>query len=299
MKIALLVLVLGSVSAFGQDDAGMMAAQQATQQAIQASQQAQQAAQQAMDQATISSQQTTINLLQMSANASSSSSCPGPIIGVAGQPTFSVKQGKVAAGTVVILKSATHYATIYYSTNGWAPNEASIRYTGPITINAETHLQAIALAPNTVHSSIAHADYTVDAPAAPTLPQQPLATDGILHKGTTLRLVTSSEVSSQSAKVGDKIPLVLDQDIKASDHVVIPEGTPVDAILTVADSAAKYYVPGDLVFEVRALNVHGNTIPLSGGETLEGIAARKPKEAVIEPGMALTVAVTAETPLRQ
>jgi hypothetical protein len=118
MKAALLVLVFCSVSAYGQDDAGMMAAQQA----IQASQQAQQAAQQSIDQATIMSQQSTINMQQAMANTSSPG-CPGPIIGAAIQPTFSVKQGKVASGTVVRIKSATHYATIYYTTDGWAPTK--------------------------------------------------------------------------------------------------------------------------------------------------------------------------------
>lgn len=298
MKTALLVFLLGTISAYGQNSAAM-AAQQATDQAIQASQQAQATAQQAMDQATITSQQSTITQLQISAITSSSSSCPGPIIGASNQPTFSVKPGKVAAGTVVILKSATHYAIIFYSTDGWAPSTASIRYTGPITINAVTHFQAIALAPNTIHSSIARADYTVDTPALPTTPQPPLVTDGVLRKGTALRLVTNSHVSSQTAQVGDKLPLLLDQDIQLNGSVVIPKGTPVDAILTIADPAAKYYEPGDLVFELHTLNAKGYTILLSGGETLEGVAARKPKDAVIEPGMAVTAIVASETQLNR
>jgi hypothetical protein len=298
MKAALLffAFVLGSASASGQDDAAAMAMQQAQQ----ASQQAIQAAQQAMDQATITSQQTAITNLQMqqaAANASSSG-CPGPIIGAASQPTFSVKQGKVAAGTVVRIKSATHYAAIYYTTDGWAPTKASTRYTGPITINAKTHIEAIATGPNLLHSSIVRVDYTVDAPATASAPQAPLVTDGVLRAGTALRLVTNSEVSSQTAGVGDKIPLLLDQDVKVGDTVVAAKGTPVDAILTVADPAAKRTVPGDLVFEVHALNVHGVSIPLKGGETLEGEAGRKPKEAIIEPGMVVPVAVAANTSLK-
>jgi hypothetical protein len=292
MKSALLVLVFASVCAYSQD-AGMMAAQQA----IQASQQAQQTAQQMQDQATITSLQSTINMQQGMANASSPG-CPGPIIGAAIQPTFSVKQGNVASGAVVRIKSATHYATVYYTTDGWSPTKASMRYTGPITINAETHLQSMALGPNLVHSSIARADYTVDAPAIPSVPQAPLNTDGMLRAGTTLRLVTNSEVSSKTAQVGDKIPLLLDQDVKAGDAVLIPKGTPVDAVLAIADPAAKYNVPGDLVFEVHSLNIQGRSIPLSGGETLEGAAGRKPKEAVIEPGMTFTVSVAADTPLK-
>ncbi len=292
MKTVLLLFVMSSISVYGQD-AGMMAAQQAQQ----AAQQATQAAQQAIDQATITSQQATINMQQAMANASPSSSCPGPVIGVANQPTFSVKPGNVAAGTVVRIKSATHYAVIYYTTDGWSPNKTSTRYTGPITINAETHLQAIALGPDLLHSSIARADYTVNGSATAPVQQPPLTTDGVLRAGTTLRLVTNSEVSSQSAEVGDKIPLLLDQDVRVGDTVVAAKGTPVSAVLTIADPAAKHYVPGDLVFEVRSLNVQGKTLSLSGGETLEGQAGRNPKEAVIKPGMVVNATVTADTPL--
>jgi hypothetical protein len=57
-------------------------------------------------------------------------------------------------------------------------------------------------------------------------------------------------------------------------------------------------VPGNLSFEVISVNLQGMSIPVSGGETLEGEAGQKPKEAVIEPGMTFTVAVAADTPLK-
>jgi hypothetical protein len=291
MKAALFVFVLGSAAVYGQN-AGMMAAQQA----FQASQQAQQAAQQAIDQATITSQQATINMQQAMSNASSSG-CPEPIIGFASQPTFSVKQGKVAAGTQVRIKSATHFAAIYYSTDGWAPSVNSIRYTGPITINAETHLQAIAIAPNRLRSPIGHADYIINkaGTVAPIQPA-PLITDGVLRAGTKLRLITSTEVNSMSAQVGDKIPLLLDQDIKAGDALLAARGTPADGVIIFADPNS-YVGLGDIVFEVRSLNLQGKAILLSGGETLEGLSKMDTKEAVIEPGMVVIAVVTAETPL--
>ncbi len=297
MKAALLALLFGSALAYGQD-AGMMAAQQA----IEASQQAQQAAQQAIDQAQISSQQTTITNLQIQqtmANVSTSSSCPGPIVGAAIQPKFSIKKsGKVAAGTQLRIHSETHYATIYYTTDGWMPTAASTRYTGPITINATTHLEAVALAPNMLHSSVAFADYTVDAPAEPAAPQPPVVTDGVLRAGTTLRLVTNAETSSETAEVGDKIPLLLDQDVDVGDKVVIAKGTPVDGVLTIADPAGKRNIPGDLVFAVHTLRAGNTSIPIRGGETLEGQAGRKPQQVIIEPGMAVIAVVARETPIK-
>jgi hypothetical protein len=292
MKNAFLVSVIFCVSAYGQD-AGTMAVQQANELAMQA----QQTAQQMQDQATISNLQTTINMQQAMANTSSPG-CPGPIIGAAIQPAFSVRAGKVAFGTVVRIKSATHYATIYYTTDGWSPTKATMRYTGPITINAETHLQAMALGPNLVHSSIARADYTVDTPATPSVPQTPLNTDGVLRAGTRLRLVTSTVVNSQTAQVGDKIPLLLDQDVKAGDIVIAAKGTPVDAVITIADPAEKRDVPGDLVFEIRSINVAGKSIPLIGGETLEGEHGKKPKDTIITPGMVVAAFVAADTPLK-
>ena len=292
MKSFFVVFIFGCASASGQIDAGIMAAQQA-------SQQAQQAAQQAMDQATITSLQvdnSNLQMQQLMANASSSRS--GPIIGSAIQPTYSVKPGKVNQGTVVHIKSATHYATIYYTTDGWTPTKASIRYVGPVTLDADTHFQAIAVGPNLLHSSVARADYTVGVASPTPLTQPVLAMDNVLRAGTTLRLLTKAETSSQTAEVGDIVPLLLDQDVKVGDTVFAAKGMPVIAILTVADAAAKYNVPGDLVLEVHSINVAGKAIPLLAHETLEGIGGRKPKEASIEPGMVIVARVAADTSLK-
>jgi hypothetical protein len=294
MKTALLVLFLGSGSAFAQSDP----AAQAIQQTMQIQQQAIAAAQQAQDQATILSQQATINMQQAMANASSSSTDAGPIIGIASQPTFTVKQGKVTPGTVLRLKSATHYAAIYYTTDGWTPTRASTRYTGPIVLNADTHIQAIAVAPNVLHSTVARAEYTVTGPPPAPVQPPPVVTDGLLRAGTALRLVASAELSSAAAEVGDKVPLVLDQDVKVGDSVAIAKGTPANAILTIADPAAKHNLPGDLVFEVHSLTLQGRTIPLSGGQTLEGPLKGEVREALIEPGMAVTVKVIADAALK-
>jgi hypothetical protein len=149
-----------------------------------------------------------------------------------------------------------------------------------------------------IHSSIGRIDYTVDAPAIKLSQTAPLVTDGGLHAGTRLRLITSTEVSSQTAQVGDKIPLLLDQDIKVGDTVVAAKGTSVDGIFVIVDPADKRSGPGDMVFEVRTLNVQGKQIPLTGGETLEGQPGRTPKDAAIEPGMVVTVSVAADTPLK-
>ncbi len=305
MKAIVLVLVLGSVSAFGQDP-GALAAQQAAQQAMQASQQASQQAMQNMQQASQQAAQQAQNNAQQNS---------GPVIAITRQPTFSVKGGVVAAGTTVRMKCSTHYAVIYYTTNGWTPTTTSRRYIGPIPINATTQLQAIAVAPNFGRSLIARANYTVEAPAMPAQPVA-LAADGTLHAGTRLHLVTNSTANSKTAQVGDNLSLLLDQDVKVGDTIVVPKGTPVDATITQADPAGHSGAPGDVAFEVRSFTVHGAQIPLYGGETLEGAnhysarnfmlipvlgiipaVATRGDEAEIKPGMTFTAAVAADTPL--
>ena len=311
MKTALLILFLSCAFAYGQDDAGaaaMQAAQQAQNDAMQAAQQAQQAAQQAMQ----DSQQASQQAMQDSQNAVNSE----PSIGLTGLPTFSVKAGAVKPGTTVRIKCSTHYAAIYYTTNGWTPTSASRRYTGPIPIQATTQLQAIAQAPNMVHSLIARAVYTVQGSTAATQALV-LSADGVLRAGTRLHLVTQGTADSKTTQVGDEIRILLNQDVKMGDAVLVPKGTPVEATITQADSAGHAGAPGDLAFEVHSLAVRGIQIPLRGGETLEGAAhynsryflfmpvvgiipalAARGDEAQIKPGMTFTAAVAADTPLQ-
>ena len=110
-------------------------------------------------------------------------------------------------------------------TDGWTPTFSSTRYNGPITINSSTHIQAIAIGFNWTRSKIIDAYYGV-TPGTTPAQRSSLVTDGLLRAGTVLRLATSAKVSSKTASTGGKIPLVLDQDLKVGDTVVIPEGTP-------------------------------------------------------------------------
>lgn len=231
-------------------------------------------------------------------------------------PSFSVKQGKVPAGAMVRISCNTPREVIYYTTNGWTPTASSRRYTGPIPIKTTMVLQAFASMPGLMPSKIVRATYTViDTP--PLIPPIVLGADGVLHAKTRLHLVTNSTVDSKTAKAGDKLRLFLNQDIQAGDKIVVPKGTPLDATLTVATPSAIAGVTGELAFEVHSLAVPGSTVPLHGGETLDGkdrtaiagvmvlsIVASVPAifvhggQAEIKPGMKFTVAVAADTPLK-
>lgn len=236
-----------------------------------------------------------------------------PVCNCASEPVFSVGGGPVAAGTQVTITSPSPGAIIYYTTDGWTPTEASTSSTGPVAITADTRVQAFAEEPQKLPSPIVEADYAVNGPAAPK-PQTVMATGGILRKGTALRLVTNADVSSDQAQVGDRMPLILDENVMAGDALIVPKGTAVEATLTRVERSGANGKPGVLAFQVHSLTAHGVTIPLTAVLTLAAqdpdaqdqhianaslvhVAGALPhgEEAEIEPGMTLTAYVSADT----
>ena len=213
------------------------------------------------------------------------------------KPQFSIKSGTIPAGTKVSIKSETHYATLYYTTNGWTPTTQSAKYTGPIIINANIHLEVIAIGPNFQRSVVERADYKVANSPAPVLESTVVVPeDGTLRAGTPVRVAfAGKEIDSASAAVGDEITVVLDEDVKLGGTVLAPKGAPVKVALTTADPGDGNG-PGDLVFEIRSVDVAGKRVPLFGGETLEG--AKGGKDAKITPGMVAMAFVAADVSLK-
>ena len=213
------------------------------------------------------------------------------------KPIFSPPPGTVQPGTKISIRSETHYATLYYTTNGWTPTTQSAKYTGPITINSSTHLEVIAVGPNFVRSAVERADFQVPNSPAPVLESTVVVPeDGTLRAGTPVRVAfTGKEIDSESAAVGDEITVVLDEQVKLAETVLAPKGAPVSASLTFADPAHGS-APGDLVFEIHSVEIAGKRVPLFGGETLEGAkAVLGSKNAKIKPGMTATAFVAADT----
>jgi hypothetical protein len=242
MRSALLVLLLGAVAAAAQaQDAAQQAAQaaqQASQQAIQAAQQASEAAQQANQQAMQAAQQANqqaAQAAQQAASASSTTLAPG----LAAMPKFSVKPGAYSNVLTVRITDSTRDAVIYYTTDGWTPTLDSPVYRGPITIDRNTILQAIAVAPYNYRSVVAQAKYVVNlqpgaagaafvsdstAVADPTgLPDEPRtqASDGVALDGpmrqTTQAAQNAAARSSNSSSImlqqDTPVPLVFDSSL--------------------------------------------------------------------------------------
>jgi hypothetical protein len=213
------------------------------------------------------------------------------------KPTFSVEPGTVDASTKIRIKCETHCATLYYTTSDWTPTTQSAKYTGPITINSNTHLEVIAVGPNFLRSAVERADYRVLNSPAPVLETTLfVAEDGILRAGTPVRVAFAGKViDSESAAVGDEITVVLDEEVKLGETVLAlkgAKGAPVGAALTFADPGHGA-APGDLVFEVHSVQVGGLRVPLFGGETLEGVKGGK--NSTIKPGMTAIAFVAADT----
>ena len=216
------------------------------------------------------------------------------------KPVFSLQSGTVQPGSKVSIRSETHYASIYYTINGWTPTTQSTKYTGPITINSTTHLEVIAVRPNFVRSIVERADYVVpNSPARVLESTIVVPEDGMLRAGTPVRVAFSGkEIDSETAAVGDEITVVLDEQVKVGETVLAPKGAPVSAVLTFADPAHGS-APGDLVFEIHSVDISGKSVPLFGGETLEGAkGVLGSKNAKIKPGMTALAFVAADTLFR-
>jgi hypothetical protein len=263
--LTLLTLILAASSVLAQDP-GMQAALQASQQANDQMMQASQQANQIMMQ----------NAQQAAQNTPQCYRC------FAVKPKFSVKPGAYSAPVTVKLKDATRGALIYYTMDGWTPTADSNRYVGPITIGSTTTLQAIAISPYGGRSRIATAVYTLNGvhPTAPVTQTDVAALNPaaepsapgkfLLGRGTAVPLVFTSNVSSKTADVGDKISLTLAEDLKVGAVVVVKKGTPAVATVTEVDNTAMGGAPGEVFFQVDSLQTGSVLIKLHGTAAKEG-----------------------------
>lgn len=284
--LAMIFLLLIPCLAPAQDDAAAQAAQ-AAQQAMQQAQQANQQAIQQMQQANQQASDAMRQSMENSQNAVTQPCC----IQLTAAPKFSVKAGKYSKPTTVKITDATRGAIIYYTTDGWTPTVKSARYRGPILIDSTITLQAVAIAPYSVRSMVASAQYTIPGTGATTSDAMASATSSAVAtvpgaktnaaKGTPVHLVFAAEVSSKTASVGDKIPMALSEDLQFG-NVLVKKGAPATVTITAVDSTGMGGAPGVLSFDVDPLQTDAGPIPLRGSATKEG-EAKPPNAAVLIP----------------
>jgi multidrug efflux pump subunit AcrA (membrane-fusion protein) len=287
---------LFSVLALSFSFTAFTAAQDAAQQAAQAAQQANQLAIQqaqaanaeAIRQAQLASQQAQQNAANAANNANTVY-----VPFTAAKPSISLKSGKYSSPVTIRLKTLTRGAVIHYTTDGWTPTDDSPRYTGPLTISSTTNLQAIAVAPNLQRSMVASAQFNFPDQSIAAAPSAPLPTPAqdptgkyILPCDTPVYLAFSEDVHDKKVAIGDKLPLVLAQDLAAGDMVFARKGTPVDAVVAESDGSHAGGVPGFVAFEVRSFQAGGATVYLHGHAAKEG-QFKPPNATVLIPVVGL------------
>ncbi|HLX82968.1 MAG TPA: chitobiase/beta-hexosaminidase C-terminal domain-containing protein [Terriglobales bacterium] len=254
-------------------DPGMQAAQVAMQQTQLAAQAAQQASDQAMRDAQQANQQAMQNSQQAAQAGAQCYRC------YAAKPKFSIKPGSYSAPLTIKMKDRTRGAVIYYTTDGWTPTEDSTRYTGPLTIDSTTSLQAIAVSRLGGRSRVATAVYTLNGTSpepqasaeATNVDSSNSASDKrLLARGTPVPLVFVADVSSKTADVGDKLSLTLAEDLKAGNITLIKKGTPSIATVTEVDRPGVGGLPGEVFFQADSLQANGVIVRLRGYAAKEG-----------------------------
>ena len=82
-------------------------------------------------------------------------------------PTFSVAEGTYTETQTVEISTTTAEATIYYTTDGTEPTEASTEYTEALTVSATTTIKAIAVKEGMDDSAVASVTYTINTEEEP------------------------------------------------------------------------------------------------------------------------------------
>jgi hypothetical protein len=115
------------------------------------------------------------------------------------------------------------------------------------------------------------------APAAPAAPAKL-----ILKEGTDVKLKFSDDLSSKTANEGDPVNLVLDEDLKVGDVVVVKAGAKATGTITNAKKAGMMGKAGELNMRLEHLKAGDQRVRLRGSKGKEG-------EGKVGTAVALTV----------
>ncbi|HEX8493642.1 MAG TPA: DUF2846 domain-containing protein [Pyrinomonadaceae bacterium] len=95
--------------------------------------------------------------------------------------------------------------------------------------------------------------------------------DIILAEGTTFNIVTTEEISSKKAKLGDSVVFKVDEDVKVKDQVLISKGTLAKGIVVNAEKSGRMGKAGKLGIKVETTTtVDGQPVKLRATQGKEG-----------------------------
>jgi hypothetical protein len=197
----------------------------------------------------------------------------------AATPTFSPAPGTYSVGQTVSLADTTSGAAIHYTLDGSPPTASSTLYTGPITLNATTTINAIAVASGFSNSVVASGTYTISTPTAATPTFSPAA--GTYSPGQTVTLADTTSgaaiyytldntaPSASSTLYTGPITLNSTTTVKA---IAIASGfansTVASATYTISSGGVPAAIDLSSVANVYAITRNGTPIP--GGVGLDG-----------------------------
>lgn len=111
-----------------------------------------------------------------------------------------------------------------------------------------------------------------------------LAWGQTIRSGTTIKVRSTSTISSKTAHTGDKWSGTLASDVSSGGKVVAHRGDPVEGTITKAESSGRLSKPGVLELEVTSVN--GNPVTTNGWTTEAG-SHKKRNAGAIGGGAAL------------
>jgi hypothetical protein len=107
-------------------------------------------------------------------------------------------------------------------------------------------------------------------------------------KGTHISVRVGQEISSGTAKVGDRFDASLARDLVGGGKIIAKVGAPVRGKVTLAKSSGRLHAPGQLSVRLTSVHVEGKTLPISTSSYhLEGKSHTKSNATKIGGGAAL------------
>jgi hypothetical protein len=106
--------------------------------------------------------------------------------------------------------------------------------------------------------------------------------------GTPIAVRVGQEISSGTAKVGDRFDATLARNLVVGGKTLAKAGSPAHGKVTAAKSSGRLHAPGQLSIRLTAVQVGGKTVPLSTGSYhIEGKSHTKSNATKIGGGAAL------------
>lgn len=133
-------------------------------------------------------------------------------------------------------------------------------------------LASIASATEPVAADVSTAASAIETSAVPTatsLTEAPTIT-GILPAGTVVFVTLDADLSTMTAKLGDRFPVVVFDDVIDQDTIVIPKGAPGYGEVTFTTNKGAFGKPGIIGITLRQIQIDDRQFALSGRYREEG-----------------------------